>query len=176
MLTINVPIPVTAEEMARQRAESAAAEDKRIREDLSKANRAANRAEPKTGSSMFIATAHGIKARGRSGLVFSPVPSEVKVLDKTDEEIAAMQRSGAHVVNAYGAERLLADTNGANCGLVMFGSRGAADSVLSSSSDAELEAEIAARKSGTRPVRDGTPERITAKAKHDEHEHEKKGR
>lgn len=175
MKTVTVTIPTSPDELAEQRRLAAEAEVKRQRENLVKRNRAAGKPEPKVGGSLFVATARGLKVRGRAGLMFSPQVAEVKIIDATDEEIVAQQRQGTYVTNAYGAELILEDSpakpqvdeNGKakpidptfveHTGLIVFGSKteGAASSAADLSDEA-LEAEVARRKA----VRADSPERL----------------
>lgn len=155
MKNVTITIPESPQETAQLRAEAAAAEEKRAREALAKSNRERDLAEPKAGGSLFVATARGLRLRARAGLAFSPTPAEVKVADVSDAEIARRQKTGEYVVNAYGAEQILADSNAEHLGLVVFGSKNDASAAVATDISTEaLEAELARRKAS---ARDGEP-------------------
>lgn len=156
-MPINVQSYMTPQEHARAKAEAAVAEEKAQRDMLARKNREEKRPEPKSGDVLIVATANGLRVRGRAGLAFSPTPTEVKVDDVSDDEIKARQKTGEYVVNKWGAEQILADSNGENRGLIVFNTmqEGKA-AALESASDEELEAALEARKAR----REGAPERI----------------
>lgn len=157
-ISVNVPVAISPQELAEARAEQARVEEERQRENLAKANRKAGKPAPTPGSSLFVATARGLKVRGRAGLVFSPTPAEVKVVDEDDAEIARRQKTGEFVVNEYGAEQILADSNGEHTGLILYSTKGDASAApLADASDEALEAEIARRRAAKR---EGSPDRI----------------
>jgi len=176
MKTITVNVPTSPDELAEQRRLAEENEAKRQREALAKANRDAGKPEPTVGGTLIVATARGLKVRGRAGLVFSPQPAEVKISDATDEEIRAQQLAGTYVINVRGAEEILADSPAKrregekmdparveHTGLIVFASKedGAAASAADLSDEA-LEAELARRKA---VPRDGAPERISSSRK-----------
>lgn len=161
MMTITVPVPVSPEEVARARREAIELEAKRQVEDVAKRNRDAGKAEPKPGTSLYVATARALPRRSRAGIMFSPTPIEVKVADGTDEEIEAKRKAGASVVSVQGAEEILADSNEPHLGLIVFGTKAEGDAAAVADAPTEaLEAELARRKAGP-ATRDGAVERLS---------------
>lgn len=163
---INVQTYMTPREAARAKAEAAAQDEQLQRELLARTNREEDRPEPRDGDKLIVATAKGLKVRGRAGLAFSPSPAEVKVADVSDEEIKARQLTGEYVVNIHGAEQILADSNGDESkgqhrGLILFStmqeSRAAS---LESASEDDLEAALAERR-----AKRSNPDRITPTSK-----------
>lgn len=167
IVTVNVPLPMTPAEVEAQRAEAERLAQEHNRKVIAQNNRKAGHAEPKAGTSLFVTTAHGLKLRARAGLSFSPMPTEVKVVDLEPAELRAKQVAGASWVDVEGAELILADSNSDTGGLVVYQSKNAAAAAgLEDKSDDELEAEIARRKAAKR---EGSPDRIKSdkKAAHD---------
>jgi hypothetical protein len=165
MLTTTVHVPVSAAELAELRAEEARRNEMRERERLFRANRTAGKERPRTGGSLFVATARGIKTRGRAGLVFNENPAEVTIVDLNDDEVRAKQLAGAYIVNEYGAEQILADSNGKDTGLVVFASKPEQHApAIAELSTEQLEAELAKRKAA--PSMKGE-DRITSTKKDD---------
>lgn len=154
---------MTPQEIAREKREAQEREEKLQRELLAATNREEGRAAPKHGDKLVVATAKGLKVRGRAGLAFSPTPTEVKVEDVSDEEIATRQKTGEYVVNLHGAEQIIADSNGDESkgqhrGLFLFSSMAEGRSAaFDSLSDEEFEAEAARRK-----AKRANPDRITS--------------
>lgn len=72
-----------------------------------------NATDPPTESFLYVTTKHGIPNRRRGNIAFDRVPREVRIVDATDDEIAARVAAGEFVVNASGA-KLLADDDGLN--------------------------------------------------------------
>lgn len=168
MLTVTVPVPISPQELAERRAEELRRNEEMHRRAVARKNRADGKPEPRPGMSLFVSTARGIKTRGRAGLVFSEQPAELKIVDLSDEEVAAKVKAGAFIANPWGAEQILADANEPATGLVVLTSRSDAESAakaIESASTDELEAELARRRA--RPRADA-PERIKSSAKADE--------
>ena len=110
MITTTVQIPMTPEDIAELRAKQLAEAETRHRERQAKLNRAKGLPEPTVGTRLHVMTARGIKQRSRAGLAFTATSRvEVEVVAGTDEEVAKRQGHGQLVVNADGAERILAD-------------------------------------------------------------------
>jgi hypothetical protein len=149
MFTKTIHVPVTPGEIARQRADEQLAMEMDARDNLARENRKAGKPSPTPGDKLYVATARGIKQRARAGLQFSQQPAEVTVIDASDEAVAEKQKSGAYVVNPWGAEQILADSNGKATGLVLFQGKERADADVTKMSDTALEAaaaELARRK------------------------------
>jgi len=105
-------LPPTQYELDRLRDErTIAANERRERRRLRIANRKAGHSEPRPGDVMHVSIAdRNLTRRTRAGVKFERGQRvEVKILDRTDEEIVELQRAGATVVNVYGAERILED-------------------------------------------------------------------
>lgn len=164
MLTTTVHVPVSAEELAELRAEEVRRNERRERDRVARTNRENGKERPRAGASLFVATARGIKTRGRAGLVFSETPAEVQIVDKSDDEVAAIQKAGGYVVNEWGAERILADANGKDTGLIVFGSKPEQHApALAELTTEQLEAELAKRRAA--PAIKGEERIGSAKAK-----------
>lgn len=147
MLTRTIQIPTSAAELAELHAEEARRNEERERYRVTRDNRKAGKEAPRPGSSLFVATARGIKTRGRAGLTFSETPVEVKVVDLDEDEVAAKVKAGAYIASEYGAELILADANGKDTGLVVFYSKPEQHAVaLTELSTEQLEAELAKRR------------------------------
>lgn len=153
MFTTTLQIPITTAEVEAARAQEIEMREAIARQNVRDANRKAGKDQPRVGDKLQVATARGIKTRGRAGLVFSQTPSTVTVIEATDEEVAAKQRAGASMVNVWGAEQILADSNGDNTGLVLFANAGDAaaaslnvDAMSDEEARAALEQKLAARK------------------------------
>lgn len=105
-------LPPTQFELDRLRDErTISANERRERRRLRMANRRAGHSEPRPGDVMFVSIAdRNLARRTRAGVRFERgARVEVKILDRTDDEIRALQLAGAAVVNVYGAERILED-------------------------------------------------------------------
>jgi hypothetical protein len=103
------PTPFEIEERRHQiiSAQNALRERRRLRAN----NQANGHDEPQPGMTLHIQLDGSVNRRGRAGLRFEKGQRmSVTVVDASDDEVAAMQRSGKAVVNIYGAERLLEDT------------------------------------------------------------------
>ncbi len=157
-VTINVPLPMTPDELAQQRAEAQRLEEEHQRKVCSQNNRKAGHPEPKAGGSLFVTTARGLTARARAGLTFQTIPTEVKIVDMDDKELRQKQVAGASMVSVDGAELILADSNSDHGGLTVFQSKNdVASGAFADKTDDELEAEVARRKAAKR---EGSPDRI----------------
>lgn len=154
--TITVNIPANHAELSQLQAEAAAAEQERARNAIAAANRKRlpDVAEPKPDSTLLVAArgAWGNRQRRRAGLQFTQgAPTEVKVIDADDAEVARQQATGAAVVNVRGAEEIIADANGDSLGLVLFSSRRDATALdLDDRSEEELEAALARKRARVR--------------------------
>lgn len=72
------------------------------------------------GKTMFVTATPALATRRRAGLAFSNSGrTEVKVIDATDDEVRAIQATGAAVVNPPGA-KAIADDTGPNGGLIVY--------------------------------------------------------
>lgn len=134
-----------------ERAREILEEDQYQREMIAQKNRAEDRAEPVPGSKLVVMTSEGRKVRGRAGIAFGQTPIEVFVIDASDDEVRERQRSGELVVNPWGAEQIIADSNAEYRGLIVHASMAESRAVsLEALSDEELEAVLAAHDKGER--------------------------
>jgi hypothetical protein len=150
--------------------------ERRARRDLRARNQKKGHDEPRPGTSLFIQLDGSLYRRGRAGLRFEKGQrSEVKILDKSDEEIREMQRSGAMVVNPYGAELLLDDSAlhvfpQALTDIELEDLKASHAQVeeelrLSREENARLRSEVRAARMAAEPSTDGRPTRLPAAAK-----------
>jgi hypothetical protein len=100
-----------AEDVQKKHDEVMAANEAAHRARTIAANRAEGFPEPKAGMRFFVSTAHGLKSRGRAGLVFLETPVAVAVVDLSGEELVAKQKAGEYVVDTWGTEQIFADSN-----------------------------------------------------------------
>jgi hypothetical protein len=156
-----VRVLMSADEIAKARAAEIASNEDTYRTSVAAGNRDAGLPEPKQGAKLYVATTRGLKVRNRAGLAFSEVATEVTVVAGDDAKALEKQKQGAYVVNAWGAEQILADSNGPGKGLVMWSTK-PGDQALVDASDEALAAELARRSSRAAPAGMKGEERIAS--------------
>lgn len=152
--TITVPVALTHQERARIREEETRRNEDQYRDSVRRKNLEAGKPDPKAGDKLYVATARGIRSRGRAGLQFSEQPAEVKVVDLNDAEVLKKQTAGAFIVNPWGAALIIADANEQHAGLIVFAGKDEASSHQPKALDDHeleaLEAAVARKKAQAR--------------------------
>lgn len=78
---------------------------------LRQANKAKGHDEPKPGDVLHVQLDGSVSRRGRAGIRFERgARVELKVIEGTEEEVAAEQRAGKAVISVLGAERIFEDS------------------------------------------------------------------
>lgn len=149
---------------------------RRERMRLRRDNAAAGHDEPKHGDVLHVQLDGGVTVkRNRAGIRFERGQRhQIKVVDRPDSEVAAMQRSGASVVTIEGAERILEDSS-----LHVFNSPADMDTLselqsvksqleeelrVTRAENAELAAAMRAARQSAKDPGDGSPARLQAAA------------
>lgn len=152
--TITVPVALTHQERARIREEETRRNEEQYRDSVRRKNLETGKPDPRPGDKLYVATARGIRSRGRAGLQFSEQPAEVKVVDLDDAEVLKKQTAGAFIVNPWGAALIVADANEQHAGLIVFAGKDEASSHQPKALDDHeleaLEAAVARKKAQAR--------------------------
>ncbi len=111
--TIQLEIPTT-EEAAAQLERERVSNERRERERLAAANRAAGYADPEPGARLYVTTARGIPRRSRAGCTFTDSDRTLVLVVGDDHPVGRIKDDkGAEIggfwVHAHGAEMILAD-------------------------------------------------------------------